>query len=272
MSRTKSLFTGAVVAVSVIYKFTEHMAYMKPIVTWLNGKIGGDTLIELLLAALVVYLLVSQGEKEATLTEPSQAHPHSQSQVQTVSPTISPIIDASQHHHHYTEPAPKPIEAPPTPSPKRTLNIVGKKARIAWLTDAGSGLYEPVDNGRFKAIVVEFRNEPAKFSIITWHHVRASIAYYNKHGAEVADVGRALWLDSGSTITDMPSNITRTVIVAILADNWLAFDGVDTRPLSEDIRRAKIILQDDRHFSTAFDVVVDLSLGAVGTTISALSK
>ncbi len=272
MPRTRSLFTGAVVAVSVIYKFTEHMAYMKPIVTWLNGKIGGDTLIEILLGALVIYLLVSQGEREAPLTEPSQAQPPSQSPVQTVSPTISPKIDASQHHHYYSEPAPKAIQAPPALSPRRTPNIVGKKARIAWLTDTGNGLYEPENNGAVKAVVAEFRNEPGEHSIITWHHVRASIAYYDEHGAELADVGRASWLEANSPITDMPSNITRTVIVAIRADKWLVFDGADTRPLSQDIRRAKIVLQDDRQFSTAFDVVVDLNLGAVGTTISVWPK
>jgi hypothetical protein len=272
MSRTKSLFTGAVVAVSVIYKFTEHMAYMKPIVTWLNGKIGGDTLIEILLGALVIYLLVSQGEKEAPLTEPSQAQPPSQSPVQTVNPTISPIIDASQHHHHYAEPALNATQVLTAPPRRRILNIVGKKARIAWLDDAGNGLYEPEDNGKFKAVVAEFRNEPAEFSIITWRHVRASIAFYNEHGAEIGDVGRALWLDANSTIVDMPSNITRTIIVAILVDKWFAFDGQDTRPLSQDIRRAKIVLQDDREFSTAFDVIVDLSLGAVGTTISVSPK
>lgn len=268
MSRTKSLLTGAVVAASVIYKFTEHMAYMKPIVNWLNGKIGGDTLIEILLGALVIYLLVSQGEKEALSSEPLQAQPPSQGPVQTVNPTISPIIDASQHHHHYAEPAPKVERAPPIPPRRRSLNIVGKKARIAWLTDTGDALYEPEDNGNFKAVVAEFRNEPAEFSIITWRHVRASIVYYNEHGTEVADVGRASWLEANGPTMDMPSNITRTIIVAILADKWLAFDGADTRPLPQDIRRAKIVLQDDRAFSAAFEVVVDFSLGAVGTTVS----
>lgn len=272
MSRTKSLFAGAVVAVSVIYKFTEHMAYMKPIIAWLNGKIGGDTLIEILLAALVIYLLVAQTEKETPPAETSQTQPRGQSLVQTVNPTINPVIDASQHHHHYAEPVPKAIQAPPSPPRRRTLNIVGKRARIARLSDAGNALYEPEENGKFKAVVAEFRNEPAEHSIITWHHVRASIAFYNEHGAEIADVGMASWLETDSPIVDMPSNITRTIIVAVLADKWLAFDGADAKPLPQDIRRAKIVLQDDRQFSIAFDVVVDLSLGAVGTTISALSK
>jgi hypothetical protein len=263
MSLDKKLFTGILVSLSVAYKLTENMAFMKPVVTWLNGKIGGDTLIELLLGALVVYLLLSQGEKEVTVTEPA-GQSLSQNPVQTLSPTI----DASQHHHYHNEPQKEEPPQPPTPVRRRKLNVVGKKGRIAWLNDVGGGLYEPEDNGSFKTVIAEFRNEPGEFSIITWHHVRASIVFYDGQGVEVADVGRATWLDGYGPTVDLASLVTRKLIVAILTEKWLSFDGGDTKPLSTDIRKAKIVLQDDREFSVPFLLEVDLNLGVVGSLTS----
>jgi hypothetical protein len=142
MSSTKKWFTGIVAVVSVVYKVTEKMEYMRPIVSWLDKRIGGDTLIEILLGALVLYLLVSHGEKDDSTSQPIPQASLTQSPVQTVSPTISPIIDASQHHH-YAEPTKK--ETPPAPSPvrRRTPNIVAKRMNIVRLSDVGNILSEP---------------------------------------------------------------------------------------------------------------------------------
>jgi hypothetical protein len=141
---------------------------------------------------------------------------------------------------------------------------VGKRGRITWLNDEGCGLYEPEQNGKHKAVIAEFRNEPGEFSIINWHHVRASIAYYDEHGSEVADVGRATWLEPAGLKIDMPSHVTCKLVIAVLADKWLSFDGNNALPIPMNTKRARIILQDDRELSLSFNLDVDLHLGEVG--------
>jgi hypothetical protein len=274
MTSTKKWFTGIVVAVSVVYKFTEHMEYMKPVVTWLDNRIGGDTLIELLLGSLVIYLLLSHTEKEATAMEPApavqpiQANPN-QSPVQTV----SPIIDASQHHHHYPTPEPAKKEQPvlsPTPR-KRTLNIVGKKGRIVWL-EGMDVLYErePKGHNSSRAVIVEFRNEPGEFSVNTWRGVVSSIIYYDEQGAEAAEIGRATWLERVSTSVNLESLRTYKLLIAVQATSaWIGFDGASgTVRLPEGIKRAKIVLHDDREFTRSWTLDFDLSIPAVGSLTS----
>jgi hypothetical protein len=253
-SKKKNWSMGIVGVIAVVYKIAENMAFMKPIVTRLDKRIGSDTFIELLLTGLVVYLFVDRHEPQPPTSSP----------VQTVSPTISPIFDASQHHH-YAEPPKKEPPPPPTLPRRRALSIVGKKGRIAWLNEVGGVLYEPEANGKFKAVIVEFRNEPGEFSVITWHEVRASIVYYNEHGSEVADVGKAPWLEASGWKIDMPSQVTLKLIVAVLADKWIAFDGNDALPIPVNTKRARIILLDDREFSLSFNLDVDLNDGAVGS-------
>ena len=260
MTSRNRWFTGIVVGVSIAYKLVEHIEFMRPAVTWLDKKIGGDTLIELLLTALVFYLLFSHGEKEDTDTEPAQPLAISNP---VVSPTISPIIDASQHHH-YPEPAKMESLPQPTPPRMRTLSIVGKRGRMAGLSvKVGNCFYEPEDNGKFKAVVAEFRNEPGEFSIMTWCNVRASIAFFDENGVEVADVGKALWM-GGMYVLDMESHVTCKLIVAILADAWLSFNGDDTAVLPANTKRAKIVLQDDRYYTLPFVLDFDLNQETVG--------
>jgi hypothetical protein len=266
MTSTKKWFTGFVAVISVTYKLAEHMEFMRPVVTWLDKRFGGDTLIELLLSALVVYLLVTHGEREETASESAKAQPPApspiQSPVQTVSPEIK--VDASQHHH-YGEPVKKAPALKQIPV-RRKPSIVGKKSRIARLNTFGDGVVfvESEDKGKFVAVVAEFRNEPGGFSIINWHHVRASIIYYDEHGTEVADVGRAVWME-GLTYVDMESHVTFKLIVAIFADKWLSFNGEKASPLPLDTKRAKITLQDDREFYLPFVLDFDLNLGTVGS-------
>jgi hypothetical protein len=163
----------------------------------------------------------------------------------------------------------KETQVTPTPTRRRNLNVVGKKARIAWLNEAGNSLFEPEADGKYKAVIAEFRNEPGGFSIITWRNVRASIAYYDEKGSEVADVGRAMWLEESlNGRVDLASHVTRMLVVAIFADKWLTFDKGDARPLPQGIKRAKIILQDDREFSVAFILEIDLNQGTAGSLVS----
>jgi hypothetical protein len=270
MSSAKKWLTGIVAAISFVYMFTKNMQFMKPVVTWLDKRIGGDTLIELLLGSLVLYLLLTHGEKEAAGPAEPQTQLPSQSPVQTVSSIISPIIDVSQHHH-YPEGNRKEPLSPPTPIRRRKPSIVGKKARIAWLSNRGDSYCEPLDNGEFKAVIAEFRNEPGEFSLITWYHVRASIVYFDEYGDEVADVGSAEWLEPSSLILDMPSHVTCKLIVAMLGDCWLVFNGQGSTIIPDDVKRAKIILHDDREFFLSFFLDVDLSSGAVGSLVSAPS-
>jgi hypothetical protein len=182
-------------------------------------------------------------------------------------PIVSPTVDTSQHHHYPSESAKK---EQPTVAPikRRKLNVIGKKGRITWLDEAGNAFFEPEANGKHKAVIAEFRNEPGEFSVITWRHVRASIAFYDEEGAEIADVGRAAWLDAYGSTVDFASHVTRKLIVAVLADKWLSFDGDEPKPVPPDAKRAKIVLQDDREFCLPFKLDFDLSAGAVGSLIS----
>jgi len=261
MSSTKKWLTAIVVGVSVNYRFIEHMDYMNPIVTWLNKRIGSDTLIETLLAALLIFVVLSDGENEATVTEPAQ-------------PPLT------QHHHHYMEPAEKEPSPPKTAPRRRIPNIAHQKGRVTRISEMGNTFYEANKDGNVKAVIAELRNEPGEFSLITWHHVRASIAYYNEQGDEVADVGRASWLDSSNSVLDFPSQVTRKLIVAIKPKDWIAvppdtsvaFDGDDALvSLPENIRRARIILQDDREFSLPFTIDVNLSAGTADSLTRAVS-
>jgi hypothetical protein len=166
-------------------------------------------------------------------------------------------------------PSKKEAQITPTPPRRRNLNVVGKKARIAWLNEAGNSFFEPEGVGEHKAVVAEFRNEPADFSIFTWRHVRASIAYYDANNSEVADVGRAIWLDGHLNGTiDFASHVTRKLVVAILADKWLTFDSGEAKPVPAEAKRAKIILLDDREFSLPFMIEFDLSAPSVGSLTS----
>jgi hypothetical protein len=160
----------------------------------------------------------------------------------------------------------KEAQITPTPPRRRNLNVVGKKARIAWLDAAGNSFFEPEGDGKHKAVIAEFRNEPGDFSIITWKHVRASIAYYDGNNSEVADVGRAEWLD-GETV-DFASHVTRKLVVAIFADKWLTFDSGEAKPVPVEAKRAKIILLDDREFSLPFMLEFDLNAPSVGSLTS----
>lgn len=182
-------------------------------------------------------------------------------------PTVSPTIDTSQRSHYHGESA-KEDQTMVVPITRRKLNVVGKKGRIAWLDEAGNAFFEPEADGKLKAVIAEFRNEPGEFSVMTWHHVRASIAFYDEQGAEIADVGRAAWLDGHGSTVDFASHVTRKLIVAVLDDRWLSFDGDDAKPVPPNAKRAKIVLQDDRKFCLPFMLDFDLSACAVGSLIS----
>lgn len=76
-------------------------------------------------------------------------------------------------------------------------------------------------------------------------------------------------MDELNPIVDLASHVTRKLIVAVRAtDGWIAFDGNETLRLSENIRRGKIILHDDKEFSLSFVAEFDLKLGAVGALTS----
>jgi hypothetical protein len=161
--------------------------------------------------------------------------------------------------------APRPSAPPPR---KRSLNISGKKARFVWLSEGGAGVFhEPEEKERLsaKAIIAEFRNEPEEFSVLTWYDVQASIFYYDENNNEVAEAGKASWLEQISPKINLPKFEVRKLIVAIQArDNWIAFDGSDTLKLTQAIRRAEIILHDEREFSRRYSLPIDLSIEAIG--------
>ncbi len=169
-----------------------------------------------------------------------------------------------------SKPQPAAKTPPPTTLPvrKRKLDVVGKKGRIAWLNEAGNSFFEPEGGGEHKAVLAEFRNEPGDFSIITWQHVRASIVYYDANNSEVADVGRAVWLDGYNEAVDFASHVTRKLVVAIFADKWLTFDDGEAKPVPVEAKRAKIILLDDREFSLPFMLEFDLNAPSVGSLTS----
>src|SRR5581483_3118651 len=98
---------------------------------------------------------------------------------------------------------------------------------------------------------VEFRNELGEFSVVTWREVATSIVYYDEHGTEVADVGRATWLEEVSPQIDLESHRTYKLVVGVPAkDAWICFDSATgTVPLPENIKRAKIILHDNKEFT-----------------------
>jgi hypothetical protein len=109
MTRTKKWVTGIVGGVSAIYKVTENMVFMKPAVAWLDQKIGHDTFIELLLSTLVVYLLFSHEEKEATATEPANKRMSNESplsreqQIQFLDKLKEPLNEAEEQKRRSVE-------------------------------------------------------------------------------------------------------------------------------------------------------------------------
>lgn len=262
-------FTAMVLGISVIYKLMENSRFMSPIISPLNETIGSGTLIEVLLGVLIIYLLLEKNAaRDKTTTQGSIGR---QAQRLPDSSMMVSFIDAIWRNPH-SEGGIRPESQPrPIPVRRRTLNIVAKKARIAWLTETGNFFYEPEEIGKLKAIIAEFRNEPGEFSVINWHHVRASIAYHDERGSEIADVGRAAWLDEIGSVIDLPSHVTRKLIVAIQTANgaWIAVDGAsgNAKALSPDIRRARITLHDNRQFSLSYSLVVHLNQGVLGSLL-----
>jgi hypothetical protein len=111
MSPFRKWLTGIVVGFSVLYKFTELMEFMKPVVVWLDSRIEEDTLVELLLWALIAFLL-SLGEAKAHDIEALTKEPSITAPLQAKEPTKEPSAPIS------------------TPLPrKRTLNVVGKNGQ-----------------------------------------------------------------------------------------------------------------------------------------------
>jgi hypothetical protein len=62
LTRKKTLGLTAL-AISVVYKIGEHVEMTKPLLEWLNKRMGTETIIELLLSGLLVYFILSHGEK-----------------------------------------------------------------------------------------------------------------------------------------------------------------------------------------------------------------
>jgi len=181
-------------------------------------------------------------------------------------PKITPVV---------VPPVTEPLGVePPKPSvqaQKRIPRIVGKTARMTRVNDIGTVFSEPDEGvGEHKAVIAEFRNEPDGASPFTWHHVRASIAYFDENQVEVSDVGSALWLERPTSIVDLKSQITLKLLVAIYADTWVTFDGSNFSPnaIKPGVKRARIILQDDRSFSLPFILEVDLAASTVGSLTS----
>ena len=268
----RTSFTAIAVGISVVYKFMDHLRFTKPVVTWLDGKMGSGTLIEILFGLVILYLIL---DKKATSDRlvPQVSTLHQPTFFGRGS-TMRSMIDAIRHPRQQPAQEGTAPESQPRPIPvrRRTLNIVAKKAGITWLNEAGNFFYEPEGKGKLKAIVAEFRNEPGEFAVTTWHHVRASIAYHNERGSEVAHVGRAAWLDEIGSVVDLPSHITRKLIVAIqTADGaWIALDGVggSAKTLSTDIRRTKIILHDNKQFSVSYTLAVHLNQDKLESLVS----
>jgi hypothetical protein len=163
------------------------------------------------------------------------------------------------------------------PKPKRKPNILPKKGEIIWADSSVSGnaLYrsEKTSSLSVKAIIAEFRNEPlGESSVPDWYDVQASIFYMDERGTEVAHVGMGSWLDHDNFKIVLPKFQSRELVVAIYAgDSWVAFDGNEVRKLSEEIRKAKIILHGSgtgRDIALPYSLEMDLRIAAVGSLIS----
>ena len=132
----------------------------------------------------------------------------------------------------------------------------------------GDAVYEPEADGKWKAVVAEFRNEPGEFALVTWYEVRASITYYDEHGTERAHVGGASWLEAVKPTIDLPRLVVRKFLVVVQgSDAWVSFDTDGVVVIPEDVRRAKITLHDPREFTASYTLDFDLTSGTVGTLV-----
>lgn len=167
-------------------------------------------------------------------------------------------------------PPPPPTMAAPVPPRKRALHVSLTKARIVWLSEGGAdGVYffepEEKQSDSSKALVADFRIEPQDFSILTWHNVRASILYFNEHDSEVAQVGRAHWLEERRPTIKLEQYKVRRLMIAIQAkDAWIGLDDCEAKVLDVTAKRVKIVLHDDGELSCNFSLPIDLETPAIG--------
>lgn len=243
MTSRKKWIAGSLFVASALYKVAQGMQFMSPVVTWLNKRMGSDSVVELLLFGIIVYLFL---EGDTTSKEPTQ-----------VTASVPALV-----------PAVKETTPPPIPVRRKTPNVLAKRGRITWLDNVNDVLWEPEIKGKWKAVIAEFRNEPGEFSLFAWHDVHASITYFDGQGSEIAHVGRALWLEVLGTKLEFPNQVTRKLVVAVQgADSIVGFDDDGAVPLSADIRRAKIILHDPREFSFSYLLDFDFDAGTVGSFV-----
>jgi len=254
----KIIFGSAVVALGVaLWRVLRHL----PVDWW--------GILALFLFVCVVFMALMRLQRQ----QPPAPQPIESPAPQP--PPLQPVRTST------TSPKPSPTQTkadPMTPlfdtlltGQMRTLRVNGKKGRFTWLNDVGNIFYEPEEknDSSVRGVIAEFRNEPGDFSVTTWYGVVASIAYYDEKDLEVADVGRAGWLEEVSSTVALHSHVTRKLLVALRAkDCWVAFDGDETRVLPGNIKRARIILHDTGKFSLPWTMDVDLNLGVAGPLTS----